>query len=53
MTENIMLNSVGAITQPCLTPFVTSKGSEHFCTRACMPEIAANLGGQPNLAMIV
>ena len=24
--ENIMLNSLGAVTQPCLTPFVTPKG---------------------------
>ena len=33
MTENIMLNSVEASTQPCLTPFVTGNGSEtrhHF-----------------------
>ena len=58
MAESIMLNSVDAITQPCLTPFVTSKGSENspsFYTRACMPScrtIAMNLGGQPNLAII-
>ena len=29
MAENIMLNSVEASTQPCLTPFVTGNGSEN------------------------
>ena len=28
IAENIMLNSVGARTQPCFTPFVTGKGVE-------------------------
>ena len=29
MAENIMLNSVEAITQPCLTPFATGNGLEN------------------------
>ena len=29
MAENIMLNSVEASTQPCLSPFVTGNGSEN------------------------
>ena len=29
MAKNIMLNSVGVSTQPCLTPFVIGNGSVH------------------------
>ena len=55
-----MLNSVEASTQPCLTPFVTGKGSENspsFWTLASIPlwncrTIAMNLAGQPNFAII-
>ena len=60
IAENIMLNNVGAITQPYLTPLVTGNGSEYcpsFWTRACMRSwncrtIAMYLGGQPNFAII-
>ena len=57
MSENIILNGVGAITQPCLTPSGTSNVSEYPPSgiSACIPsEIAAphtmamNLSGQPN-----
>ena len=56
IAENIMLNSVGARTQPCLTPLVTGKASEgspSSRTRAIMPSwnwrtIAMNVLGQPN-----
>ena len=40
MAENIMLNSVEASTQPCLTPFVSGNGSEDsqsFWTLASIP----------------
>ena len=40
MAENIMLNSVEASTQPCLTPFVTGNGLENspsFWTLASIP----------------
>ena len=58
MAENIILNSVEASTQPCLTPFVTRNGSENslsFWTLASIPAwnwriIAMNLAGQPNFA---
>ena len=57
MTENIMLNTVEASTQPCLTPFVTGNGSDNsssFWTLASIPSwncrtIAMNLAGQPTL----
>ena len=60
MAENIMLNSVEASTQPCLTPFVTGNGSENspsFWTVASIPSwncstIVINLAGQPNFAII-
>ena len=60
MAENIMLNSVEASTQPCLTPFVTGNGSDYspsFWTLASIPSwnyrtIAMNLAGQPNFAII-
>ena len=53
--RNIMLNSVEASTQPCLTPFVTGNGSENsplFWTLASIPSwncrtIAMNLAEQP------
>ena len=48
IAENIRLNSMGARTQPCFTPFVTGNGSEAFpssSTRAIIPS------GQPNLDM--
>ena len=56
MAENIMLNSVVASTQPCLTPFVTGNGSENspsFWTLASIPSwnwhtIAMNLAEHPN-----
>ena len=59
MAENIMLNSVEASTQPCLTPFVTGNGSENspsFRTLASIPSwnyrtIAMNLAGQPDFAI--
>ena len=35
--ENIKLNSLGARTQPCLTPGKDSDGSPSSRTRACMP----------------
>ena len=61
MDENMRLNSVGARTQTCLTPFVTGKGLEaspFSWTQACMPywkclTIAINLFGQPYLAIIL
>ena len=40
MAENILLNSVGAITQPCLTPLVTENGCEDWpssCNLVTMP----------------
>ena len=40
IAENIMLNSVGARTQPCFTLFVTGKGVEDSLssgTCACIP----------------
>ena len=60
IAENTMLNSVGARTQPCLTPLVTGKASEDSLssrTRAIMPSwiwrtIAMNVLGQPNFSMI-
>ena len=55
-----MLNSVEAITQPCVTLIVTGNGSENspsFWILASIPSwncrtIAMNLAGQPNLAII-
>ena len=62
MAENIMLNRVGASTQPCLTPLVTGNGWEYSplsSTLAFVPSwncrtIVMNLGGggHPKLAMI-
>ena len=60
IAENIKLNSVGARTQPCVTPLETGKdsdGSPSSRTRACMPSLnwrtmVMNLWGQPNLLMI-
>ncbi len=60
MAENIRLNSVGARTQPCLTPLATGKASEgspSSRTRTIMPSwnwrpIAENILGQPNFHMI-
>ena len=56
IAENIMLNSIGARTQPCLTPLVTEKameGSPSSRTRAIIPSwnwrtISMNVLGQPN-----
>ena len=55
-----MLNSVGASTQPSLTPFLTGNGPEYspsFWARASMPSwnyrtIAMILAGQPNFDVI-
>ena len=47
MAENIMLNSVGAIEQPCLTPLVTGNGQS-----TVHHVMAMNLGVQPKLALI-
>ena len=60
MAENIMLKSVEASTQPCLTPFVTGNGSENspsFWPLASISSwncrtIAMNLAGQLNFAII-
>ena len=60
IAENNRLNSVGARTQPCFTPFFTGNGSEAFpssSTRAMIPSwncltIFTSLSGQPNLDMI-
>ena len=55
-----MLNSVGASTHPCLTPFMTGKASDDWLslrTHASIPSWsehtrAMKLGGQPNFDMI-
>ena len=60
MAENIMLSSVEASTQPCLTSFVTGNDSENspsFWTLASIPSwncrtIAMNLAEQPNFAIL-
>ena len=60
IAESIRLNSVGARTQPCLTPLVTGKASEgspSSITQAIMPSqnwrtTTMNVLGQPNFPMI-
>ena len=60
IAQNTRLNSAGAKTHPCFTPFVTWKSSEllpSLSTLATMPSekrliIYTNFSGQPNFAKI-
>ena len=56
--ENIIENSIGAITQPCLVPFDTVNASDYVpwsCTPAIMSSwkdhiMSTNVSGQPTFA---
>ena len=59
MKENIIENSIGAITQPCFVPFDTVNASDSValsCTLAIMPSwkdriTSTNVSGQPNFSI--
>ena len=57
--ENIIENSIGAITQPCLVPFHNTVNASDYvpwsCTLAIMPSwkesiTSTNVSGQPTFA---